>query len=113
MKVLNLQLHLLIVLLQHSSNIDTKTKVHFCGSCLKQDKVTFTHGKIVNIDTVYEIHLWNYVDISDPTLGNSLFGAVKLVNRTEIDKYQYSGSDIEFDMKGIFSFPTGGFGKKY
>ena len=27
----------------------TKTKVEFNGSCLKQDKVTYNHGKIVNI----------------------------------------------------------------
>ena len=27
----------------------TKTKVEFNGSCLKQDKITHTHGKIVNI----------------------------------------------------------------
>ena len=33
----------------------TKTRVEFSGSCLKQDKVTFNHGKIVNIYIVYEI----------------------------------------------------------
>ena len=33
----------------------TKTRVKFDGSCLKQDKVTFNHGKVVNIDIVYEI----------------------------------------------------------
>ena len=27
----------------------TKTKVEFNGSCLKQDKIMHTHGKIVNI----------------------------------------------------------------
>ena len=32
------------------------------------------------------MELWRHVD-SDPTRGNSLFGAVKLVNKTEIDKY--------------------------
>ena len=32
----------------------TKTKVEFNGSCLKQDKVTYNHGKIVNIYIVYE-----------------------------------------------------------
>ena len=26
-----------------------KLRVKFSGSCLKQDKVTYTHGKIVNI----------------------------------------------------------------
>ena len=33
----------------------TKTRVEFNGSCLKQDSVTFDHGKIVNIYIVYEI----------------------------------------------------------
>ena len=33
----------------------TKTRVEFSGSCLKQDKVTFNHGKIVNIYIIYEI----------------------------------------------------------
>ena len=33
----------------------TKTRVEFSGSCLKQDKVTYTHGTIVNIYIVYEI----------------------------------------------------------
>ena len=55
------------------------TRVKFDEGCLKQDKITFTHGKTVNIYIVYEIDLWNHVDSSDPTLGNSLFGAVKLV----------------------------------
>ena len=33
----------------------TKTRVKFDGSCLNQDKVTFKHGKVVNIYTVYEV----------------------------------------------------------
>ena len=33
----------------------TKTKVSFDMSFLKQDKVTFNHGKIVNIYIVYDI----------------------------------------------------------
>ena len=35
----------------------TKARVKFNGSCLKQDKIAFTHGKIVNIYIVYEINL--------------------------------------------------------
>ena len=27
----------------------TKTKAKFTGSCLKQSKVSYTHGKVVNI----------------------------------------------------------------
>ena len=33
----------------------TKTKAEFNGSCLKQDKVTYNHGKIVKIYIVYGI----------------------------------------------------------
>ena len=36
--------------------VGTKIRVKFWGSCLKQDKVTYTHGKIVNIYIVYEIN---------------------------------------------------------
>ena len=35
----------------------TKIRVEFSGSCLKQDKITNTHGKIVNIYIVYEINI--------------------------------------------------------
>ena len=55
--------------------------------------------------------MWNYKDSSDLTLGNSLFGDAKLVKNADIGKYKYSGYGIGFDMKRMFSFPTGGFGK--
>ena len=63
----------------------TRTRVEFNGSCLKQDKVTFNHGKVVNIYIVYEIS--KSINISDyPTLENSLFGAVTLTKNADIDK---------------------------
>ena len=34
--------------------LGNKTRVEFKGSYLKQDKIPYTHGKIVNIYTVYE-----------------------------------------------------------
>ena len=34
----------------------TKARVKFTGSCLKQPKLSYTHGKIVNIYIVYVIH---------------------------------------------------------
>ena len=46
MKILHLLLHMIIAFIQ---NFDTKTKVEFNGSCLKEDKNIYTHGKIVNI----------------------------------------------------------------
>ena len=35
--------------------LDNKIRVEFTRSCLKQDKITYTHGKVVNIYIVYEI----------------------------------------------------------
>ena len=31
------------------SYFGTKTRVEFNGSCLRQDKITYTHGKIIKI----------------------------------------------------------------
>ena len=45
------------------------------------DEVIFTHEKIVNIYIVYKINLWNCWYSDDPTLGNCLPGAVKLVKK--------------------------------
>ena len=54
---------------------------------MKQDKVTFNHGKAVNIYIVYKIS--ESINISDyPTLENCLFGAVTLTKNGDIDKYK-------------------------
>ena len=45
----------------------TKIRVDFNGSCLKQDKVTYNHGKIVSKYIVYEISK-NYSISTYPTL---------------------------------------------
>ena len=37
------------------SYYDTKTRVKFTGSCLKQSTMSYNHRPIVNIDTVYEL----------------------------------------------------------
>ena len=88
----------------------TKTRVEFSESCLKQDKVTFNHGKIVNIYIVYEIS--KSINTSDyPTLENYLFGAVSLTKNAVINKYGYSGYEIGFGRHGRFSFPGTGLGR--
>ena len=47
----------------------TKTRVRFSGSCLKQDKITYTHRKIAKIYIVYEINKKDNKS-SDPALEN-------------------------------------------
>ena len=69
---------------------------------MKQDSVTFNHGKIVNIYIVLEIN--KSVNISDyRTLENCLFAAVRLTKMADIDKYKYSAYGIGFYTKGSYS----------
>ena len=82
-----------------------KSRVKFDGVCLKQDKITFTHRTIVNIDIVYEISFSDYNN-NYPTLENSLYGAVKLTQNADFGKYKYSAYGIGFDRRKTFSFPT-------
>ena len=51
------------------SYIGNKTRVKLDGGCLKQDKIIFTHGAIINVYMVYEI---SFSDSNNnyPTLEN-------------------------------------------
>ena len=62
----------------------TKTKVSFDMSCLKQERVTFNHGKIVNIYIVHEIIKIANINgnrNNNLTVQNALFGAVSLTKK--------------------------------
>ena len=80
-------------------------EVKFNGDFLKQNKVTYNHGAIVNIYIVYRL----IPDTKDSniTLENCLFGVVKLRKNADIDKYKYSGYGIGFDSRGSFKHPSG------
>ena len=96
------------------SYLGNKTRVEFKGSCLKQDKITYTHGKIVKIYIVYEISTnFNIIQHfhSYSTLDNCLFGAVSLAKKADVDRYKYSRYGIGFDRHGFFSHPSGGTGR--
>ena len=84
-------------------NYGTKTRVEFNGSCLKQNKIRYTHGKIVNIYIFYETSKNNNIS-NYPSLENCLFGAVSLTRNADIDRYGYSGHRIGFDRHGSFLF---------
>ena len=88
----------------------TETRVEFNGSCLKQDKVTYNHGTIVNIYIVYEISKNSSIS-TYPTLEHFLFRAVSLTKIADFDQCKYSGYGIEFDRKQKLSFDNG-FGRK-
>ena len=78
------------------SFFDTKIRVEFNGSCLKQDEITYDHGKVVNIYIVYEISN-DYL-----TLENCLFVAVSLTKNADVDQYKYYGYGIGFDRHEFF-----------
>ena len=84
--------------------LGNKIRIKFTRSCLKEPKLQYTHGAIVNIYIVYEVSA-SGSNNNDPTLKNSLFGAVTLTKNADIDKYGYSGYGYGF------SFPSSGFGQ--
>ena len=88
----------------------TKARVKFIESCLQQPKLSYTHVKVVNIYITYKLGASSSHD-NDPTLKNSLFGAVSLTKNLDIDKYGYYGYGIGFDRKSSFLFPSDGFGQ--
>ena len=105
-KTLQLQQQFIIASIQNCY-LGNKTRVEFNGSCLKQDKITQDHGKIVNIYIVYEKN--KNVNISSyPALENCLFGAVNLTKNVNFHRYIYSGYDIWFNRERFFSHPSGG-----
>ena len=59
-------------------------RVKFEGDCLKQDKVTYSHGAIINIFIVYK--LFGAVTNSGATFCDYLFFAVTLTKIDDIDK---------------------------
>ena len=84
--------------------LDNKIRIKCSESCLKQDEITYTHGKIVNIYIVYETNKKDDTIISDPTLENCLFRAVTLTKNVNIDRYVYSSYGIGLIEKEVFHF---------
>ena len=60
------------------------------GNLLRQNKVTYNHGKIINFYIVYEISS-TFTSQSNFTFKNSLFGAFKITKNADISKYKHSG----------------------
>ena len=61
----------------------------------------------LNIYFVYELS--SNLNKFNLALENCLFGAVRLTNNADIDKYKYLGYGTGFDSRGTFFFPDGSF----
>ena len=101
MKILQLLLQSDYNLNSQLGYLGAKTRVKFSGSCLKQDKIAYTHGKIVKIYITYEISK-SFNISSYPAVENCLFGSVSLTKNADIDKYKYSGYGSGLDRPGFF-----------
>ena len=77
--------------------------VTFDGNYIKQNKLGYAHGKIVNLYIVYELNN-RRVDNPDVTVQNGLFGAVKITKNVNTSYYKYEGYGISFDSESSFSF---------
>ena len=64
---------------------------------MKQNKLGYVHGSVVNIYIVYELKN-RTINNPDFTVANGWFGAVKIIKDTETSNYKYSGYGICFDV---------------
>ena len=63
-------------------------RLKFTGSCLKQDKASFTPNN-VNLFIVYELDRWSQDLNATFSLKDCLFGNVKRTKNADSNKYSY------------------------
>ena len=90
---------------------NSRIKLEFKVSHLKQDKAYFTPKNVVNLYIVYELNMWSQDLNAEFTLKDCLFQAVKLAKNANTNKYSCSGYGIGFDSRSIFSVPNFDWGK--
>ena len=69
---------------------------------MKQYKLGYAHGTVVNIYIVYELKN-RRIDNTDFTVLNGLLGAVKVTKNPDTCQYGYKGYGICFDFVGSFT----------
>ena len=79
--------------------------------CLKQNSVSSLHKNMVNLYITYKLDAWSKDLNTDFTLGNCLFGSVKLTKNDDLVKYKYNSYGIGFDSRLQFSWSDGSVGK--
>ena len=90
---------------------NSRIKLEFKGSCLKQDKAPFPPNNVVKLYTVYELNTWSQELSAEFTRKDCLFGAVKVTKNATPNKCSYSGYGIEFDSRSLFPIPNIDWGK--
>ena len=83
--------------------------IDFNGHCLINN--ISIPKKVINLYISYTLNLQLINLNTDFTLGNGLFGSVKLTKNADLDEYKNSGYGIGFDSRLEFSIQNGSFGK--
>ena len=84
--------------------------INFNGHCLIKNNISILK-KVINLYISYTLGHQLINLNTDFTLGNCLFGSVKLTKNADLDKYKYTGYSIEFDYHSEFLFIDGSYGK--
>ena len=84
--------------------------INFNGHCLMKNDISIPK-KVISLYISYTLGSQLRNLNTDFTLGNCLFGSVKLTKNTDLDKYQYTGHGIGFDSHSEFLFTDGSCGK--
>ena len=84
-------------------NKNNRLGVTFNGNYMKENKLGYSHGKIVNLYIIYELKN-RRVDNPDFIVQNGLFGAVKITKNANTSHYKYERYGICFDSESSFSF---------
>ena len=72
---------------------NSKIRLRFTETSLKQDEATFTPNNVVNLFIVYELNRWSQDHNAKSTLMDCLFGYVRITKNADPKKYSYSGRD--------------------
>ena len=74
------------------------------GNHFQQNKVIIpNNSNVINIYCIYQIEPIANSRLSDFTVQNALFGAMKITKNVDTSKYKYKGYGICFDEDGMFS----------
>lgn len=57
--------------------------------CLKQEKITCNHGKVIRLYTVYELELWPCSQANNFAIKSCLFGAFQLTENADPHNYYW------------------------
>ena len=90
---------------------NSRIRLTFTRSCLRQEFATFTPNSVINLFIVYELDRWSQDLNAKFSLKVCLFGAVKLTKNADPNKYSYSGYGIGFDSRSHSSVPNFDWGK--